>query len=78
MTRYTDFAKLCADANFGDTGHARVWLRDCNSWLRVTYYRGEEQPTYYLNGQQIGETRAVDLFFLEMRVYGWVSTERVL
>jgi len=83
MARYTNFADLCASANFSESGYERVWLRASAGEasgvvpvLRVTYYQGEEMPTYYLSGIQIGETEAVDLFNLEMRVHGWVSTER--
>jgi len=76
MARYTTIEALKDTAKHSDEGYARVWLRDCGNWLRVTYYEGELDPTYYIDGQDTPAPEVIDLFNLEMRVYGWVTTDR--
>ena len=77
MARYTRFDQFKDAATDVELNcYETVWLRDCDKVLSVRYNLTHGTFIYSLAGDHISEEIAQDLFNLEMRVYGWVSTER--
>jgi hypothetical protein len=76
MARYTTFRALETEAQFADERNETVWLRTINEWLLIEYV-GSAVFNYTVGETDARRDEAIDLFNTEMRVYGWVSTERV-
>lgn len=75
MARYTTFEALLNAANYDEDGRESVWLQDCGKRLEV-YHAVADVFDFLLDTKHVNADTARDLFNLEMRVYGWVSTDR--
>lgn len=77
MARYTQFEQFKDAASHPDNGqYERVWLRDCNEWMTVRFSLDTRKFRFTVSNVEYSERDCRDFFNLEMRVYGWVSTER--
>lgn len=74
MSRYTRFEQLQSEACAN--GAESVYLREYSARLEIEYCPFVDCFDIKIGGRYVSGDFARDAFNHEMRVYGWVSTEK--